>query len=122
MISASDYKTVSDSLGQAQVEGQGMYESMGDMMTHLDSNDVTETNVDKRELLKSIYNEYQFILLNHVYLNERMYQTVQALQNHIEKHYGPVNDFLSNTGTKVSQDFADLSEMCGFVIDPGNIE
>ena len=122
MINSHDYKVVSDNLGEAKAEGNDMYSAMGDMYNHLQNNDVDDTNIAKRELLKAIHNEYELILLNHVYLNDQMFKTVQSLQKHIETHYGPVNNFLSDTGTKVTENFAALSELCGYPIDLSNVE
>ena len=47
---------------------------------------------------------------------------VSVLQKHVTAHYpGGVNSFLSDNGEKVMQEFADLSERAGYIIDPSNI-
>ena len=99
-----------------------MYDSLGNMIRHLTDNDVVSYDPEKKKMLKVIYDTYQIILTNHVYVTSQMSATVRALQNHVIKHYGTVDLYLSANDIKVSSYFANLSSLVGYPISQENIE
>jgi hypothetical protein len=122
MITSQDYKFVSDQLGSAQFTGRGMYNSLGDMVRHLDANELSDNNLDKHLLRTAILDTYRIILQSHVFVTDEMARTVRALQNHVLKQYDSVDDFLATENIKVSSDFAVLSAVVGYEISFENIE
>ncbi len=48
-------------------------------------------------------------------------QSVRALQQHVDIHYGSIGDFLTANNIFVSEDFADLSALVGYTISSDRI-
>lgn len=122
MIRSADYKFISDSLGLAKSDGFYMASALIDMRNDLRDNELSVVDLDKQYLDKAITDTYRIIVNSHLNINIEMRRLVSSLQNHVRRHYADVNDFLNEKNIKVSQDFADLSSLCGFEIDPENIE
>ena len=81
----------------------------------LSTDDIVETN------LISAYNS-NLETVDHVGTAGLMRQATEALERHIENNSGmSFNDYLAVHSLKVSQDFADLSEILGHPIDPANV-
>jgi len=122
MISSNDYKFISNNLGNAQSQGRNILNSIQEMIIHLDTNNLSDSDSAKILLMGVIEDTYQVIVQDHVLINEQMSKMVQNLQKHIEHRYGTVDTFLEASNIRVSEDFAALSEACGYPISVDNVE
>ena len=122
MIKSSEYKFISDRLGEVHSEAVDGANSLGGMLEHLRENPLPLSDTDKLVLAKSISDTYLVILKNNVAVSDDLSKLVKALQRHIEKYFVDVNDFLSINDLRVSPDFASLSGFCGYEIFAENIE
>jgi broad specificity polyphosphatase/5'/3'-nucleotidase SurE len=122
MITPSEYKFISDSLGDARRDSKKTIEHLKSMRTHLNISEIPNETIDKIKLFNFIDSVYELTTQKYRDPNPSMTNFVNRLQTHIEHHYDSVDDFLKNNDIKVMQDFADLSFLVGFEIDEANIE
>ena len=122
MISASQYKFIADNLGLTHAEAVYTRDSLTDMNEVLSRSELPEINVEKQILAKAINDTYRIIANSHVNISVEMQQMVHALNRHVLHRYSTLDAFLSESGVKVSQEFADLALRCGYEISSANIE
>lgn len=122
MIKSHEYKFIADNLGIAQADGLFMLSGIINMSNDLSDNELSDIDVDKQILQRSLTDTYRIIVSSHVNISQEMQNLVKSIHDHILKHYDDVNLFLSDNNIKVTMDFADLSEACGYSIDAENIE
>lgn len=122
MINATEYKLISDKLGEGYSRGQLMADRLDDMKATLDNSKFTDGDFNKRQLRKKIVETRSKLFNKHVNISSELQSFIIAFQNHVVVHYGSVNEFLEDNGILVSQDFADLSDSLGYEINSNNIE
>ena len=119
VISGDDYYSLSSNLGNAyatQTSAIGYVDSGLREVVLLDDED------QEYDLLYDFYNAREQVTGT---LSSPVNYTssVRALNNHVINRSGmDLNVWLSTNGVKVTQDYATLSGLVGFTIDPGNIE
>jgi len=119
VISGDDYYSLSSLLGDAystQTTAIGYVDSGLREVVLLDDED------QEYDLLYDFYNLRDQITA--VLSSPANYASaVRALNNHVINRSGmDLNVWLSTNGVKVTQEYATLSGLIGFTIDPGNIE
>lgn len=122
MIKSDEYKLITDNLGASQADGLFMLQEIISMGNNLDDNELSTVNLEKQILQRSITDTYRIIVGSHVNLSQELRTLVGSIQKHVLKHYSNVNIFLQDNNIKVTNDFADLSALCGYTIDLENIE
>jgi len=121
MISTTEYKSISDDLGEAHTQGFFMSDNMFDMSNSLSAAQV-ETGFNRTQLSAFIEETYYLTTDNHRTARKEILDVVRLLQGLIIDENGDVNQYLVDNNLKVRQDFADLSEIVGFSINSENIE
>jgi hypothetical protein len=122
MISPSLYKTIADLVDYTQDRGRYIVNNVSQMSTDLGNSEIDSENIH-RQLLENTINATAGVLIdNHRKVTREMVNFVKALQNHVNRNYGDINDFLSTNSTQVRPTFADISASVGYPIDAENIE
>jgi hypothetical protein len=126
MISSSDYKYVSDRVSDNYTFNEKIRDALLAALGQLNLSDrpgLTQDGFVLEALKTEISNTlYTYVVTDRIEVSDLSLDLVSAMQLHVTTHYGSVNGFLSDSGVKVKQDFADLSERAGYTIDSGNIE
>lgn len=133
MITPSDYKSFSDNLANGQDQEELIIGNFDDILANMaillayiqsasQYNGAEFYNSPIGGLDAEITNNKEKIQDEKIDTATAISSVVFALQKHVEDNYGDINDFLSDNAIKVKQTFADLSEIEGYTIDPGNIE
>ena len=122
MISATEYKTISDLLGSAHALGVDIANSVLSMTTTFNDSVLPQSNRDRETLTRALSDTYEILVNKHTLLTTPMLSVVQELQEHVAHRHGSVDAYLEATGVRVSDDFASLSAICGYEIDPSYLE
>lgn len=133
MINAIDYKLFSDFLALGQDQETIFVDYSDEIIDTLDELLLYLKNKSERgeanfynspigPLYTEVKNNKNDIQNNKITSPVLMLSVVSSLQKHVENNYGEINDFLSDNSIKVKQTFADLSDLAGYEIEPGNIE
>lgn len=122
MISSANYKTISDYIDSCIYQEYQIYDNFYNIYVNLDTIDSVLKDYYTTDFKNYINGVYLTSYQPYIYNPKSLFVFVFALQEHIRKNYGDINDYLTNNSIKVKSYFADLSEKTGFVIDNGNIE
>lgn len=122
MISNSDYKFISDRIGLSQFYTSDAASSLRSMVTNFINNDVKYNDNLKLWIINIIIRTYDTLVDSHVVLNPVIVSFVKALQEHVVKRFGSVDNYLSTNNLLVSPEFAAISSSAGYDIYFINIE
>ena len=126
MIGPNDYKYISDRVGINYNFNEKIRDRLLDSLNYLRSStqyELTQDGFVSAMLESEISNTlYKYVIVDRVDEPLLLLDLVTALQKHITIHYGDVNNFLSDNTMKVNENFAGLSAIAGYTINPGNIE
>lgn len=123
MISSSEYKFISDRIGESQSVGWPMGASILRAKQKLQANDLNAARNPEKTQLSGIFDDtYAMVVINHIGAVQPLQNAVRALQSHIEKQYDTIDDYLLEKGIRVNPEFAKLSESLGYKISIENIE
>jgi len=124
MISASDYKYISDRISDNHESNYLIRDELFSIINNLSGITATTEFDFTPEILESEIADiaYLYIVQKRIDVSQYAVDLVEMLQKHVTTHYGSVNGFLDNYGIQVKQYFAELSTRAGYVINPGNIE
>ena len=121
LILPSLYKTIVDTVDSIQVKTVNISDNLTTVLNDLYASEVDKTDKDKLWLYNGILQDQKLINQNQADTNNRLLDFVRALQDHVTKQYGDVNNYLSNNNIRVYQTFADVSEIVGYPILSNNI-
>ena len=121
LILPSLYKTIADTVDSIQVKTVNISDNLTTVLNDLYASEVDKTDKDKLWLYNGILQDQKLINQNQADTNNRLLDFVRALQDHVTKQYGDVNNYLSNNNIRVYQTFADVSEIVGYPILSNNI-
>ena len=121
MIQPEEYKSIADELGGARGDAEKAFKLFQNMKTHLRDSVVDVDDIDKLTLRNNIELAYFIVVDRYHQPHTELKLFVTALQGHILRIHGDVNDYLKTNEIQVSQDFADISSVVGFSIDLENI-
>tara|TARA_Y100000034_G_C6764989_1_gene340967 strand:+ start:229 stop:597 length:369 start_codon:yes stop_codon:yes gene_type:complete len=122
MIEAAEYKLISDDIGNARSDSEKAFKLVQTMQRHLRDSEVDVNDIDKLTLRNDIELTYFIVVSRYFQPHRELIGFVSALQTHVARFSGSVDDYLSSNDLKVSQDFADVSSIVGFEISIENIE
>jgi len=122
MISNSDYKFISDRIGLSQFYTSDAASALRSMVTNFINNDVKYNDNLKLWIINIIIRTYDTLVDSHVVLNPVIVSFVKALQEHVVKRFGSVDNYLSTNNLLVSPEFAAISSFAGYDIYFINIE
>lgn len=121
MISSTSYKLLADKLGLAKSEASKITDNIISIKQTLNNNEVSNRDKQKEGLFGIIDVTYNLAFADNIEDSPLLLDVVKKLQEHITARYDSVNSFLAVNGIKVSQAFADLSSVAGFVISDEHI-
>jgi hypothetical protein len=122
MIRPALYKQITDLIDYAQDRGNDIVSNVTQMNTDLDNSEIDPENIHRQLLENTASLTANILLQRHGNATAEMNDFVKALQDHVFKNYGDVNNFLSDNSIQVRPTFAELSGNLGYPIDAENIE
>lgn len=123
MIGTVSYKTVADTLGEAQQLGLDALEPLVCMISNLQTMNISRSERYRNVLFNSIVSTYSFIANKHANLNQPMINAVRALNQHVLDNYGPqygyetIDEFLVDQYIEVDPTFASVSRFLGYDVN-----
>ena len=125
-INTTSYDAVASDYTSAAIGIQGLSQHYYDAAYEILILSVFDPELD---LLAPFYNAYLASSGTYTNIPIAGISAVGELQRHIlnrardssDTRYTNINTWMTDHSVTVSQEFADISEMAGFVIDPGNI-
>lgn len=122
MISTSRYKTLSDQISDAQIDGEKATDAVEDMRGHLYDSEVPLTDITKDRMYLIVNRRLSDFIGSHRTYIDALTTLVSLLQGHVEKNNELINDWLLNNSVQVTPTFALISAAAGYPIDPNNVE
>lgn len=121
-LTNEDYLAITDALGEMYVIGKQAMDRFSSIKQIVDDTDVGSTQVIVSNLLVQSFNQCKSVVYrNHLRLTNPMKLLTQKIQGYVSSEYQDIDEYLALNAILVSADFAELSGLCGYSINPANV-